>query len=475
MKASRCGKDNEVSNLNRREFLSLTGRGAVAAAVSLAGCESSLLTRENPTAKKPNIIFVLADDLGYADLGCYRQKEIQTPNLDRLAAEGMRFTQCYAGSTVCAPSRSVLMTGQHTGHTRVRNNFAKVGGTLVLDDGSPQRRMPLEPEDVTVAEVLKQAGYVTGITGKWGLGEPGTTGVPNRQGFDEWFGYLNQRHAHSYYPSYLWRNEEKVTLPGNQNGRQEQYSHDMFTDFALDFVSRQQSKPFFLYLAYTIPHAKYEIPSTDPYSDKSWPDDAKVHAAMITRMDRDIGRLMALIIKLEIDRRTVVFFCSDNGAVRRWEGIFDSCGPLRGSKGDLYEGGIRTPMIVRWPGRVPAGQTSEAVWYFADVLPTLAELAGTRPPGGIDGISVVPTLLGKKQDTAERYLYWEFPAGTLQQAVRWRDFKALRPAPDKPLALHNLAEDVSEKRNVAGQHPEVVARIEQHLATARTDSPNWPV
>jgi len=447
----------------------------VASAAPLAGCEKGLAGRRNPRAKQPNIIYIMADDLGYADLGCYGQKEIQTPNLDRLAAGGMRFTQCYAGSTVCAPSRSVLMTGQHTGHTRVRGNFGKVGGTLVLDNGGPQRRVPLEAEDVTVAEVLKQAGYVTGITGKWGLGEPATTGLPNRQGFDEWFGYLNQRRAHTYYPPYLWRNEEKVTLQGNQNGRRKEYSHDMFTDFALDFVTRHRSRPFFLYLAYTVPHARYEIPSTEPYTGKPWPDDAKVHAAMITRMDRDIGRLMALLKELDIDRRTIVFFCSDNGAAKRWEGVFDSCGPLRGHKGDLYEGGLRTPMIARWPGRVPAGKTSEAVWYFADVLPTLAELAGARPPDGIDGISVVPTLLGKKQATADRYLYWEFPGGTLRQAVRWRHFKALRSAPDKPLELYNLAQDIAEQQNVAAEHPEVVARIERYLATARTDSPNWPI
>lgn len=413
--------------------------------------------------------------MGYGDLGCYGQKEIKTPNIDQLAVEGMRFTQCYAGSTVCAPSRSVLMTGQHTGHTRVRNNSAKVGGTLVLDDGSPQKRVPLELEDVTVAELLKQAGYVTGITGKWGLGEPNTNGVPTRQGFDEWFGYLNQRHAHSYYPSYLWRNEEKFILQGNQNGQRNQYSHDLFTDFALDFIRRHKDKPFFLYLAYTIPHAEYEIPSTEPYTDKSWPQDGKVHAAMITRMDADIGRLMKLLKEFDIDGQTLVFFCSDNGAVRRWEGLFDSSGPLRGKKSDLYEGGIRTPMIVRWPGKVAAGKTSDAVWYYTDVLPTLAELAGVKTPANIDGISVLPTLLGKKQKIDDRFLYWELPGGKLKQAVRWRNYKAIRPAIGKPLELYNLAEDIAEKHNIAAQNPEIVSRIEAYLATARTDSPNWPI
>jgi len=460
------------NGVNRRQLLKIVGL-ALAHQFS-AGCQSLSVTGKNP-AKGPNIIFIMTDDLGYGDLGCYGQKEIKTPNIDQLAVDGTRFTQCYAGSTVCAPSRSVLMTGQHTGHTRVRNNSAKVGGTLVLDDGSPQRRVPLEPEDVTVAEVLKQAGYATGITGKWGLGEPGTNGVPTRQGFDEWFGYLNQRRAHTYYPPYLWHNEQKMVLEENKDGQQNQYSHDMFTDFALNFIRRNKDKPFFLYLAYTIPHAKYEIPSTEPYTDRPWPQDGKVHAAMITRMDADIGRLMMLLKELDIDGRTVVFFCSDNGAVRRWEGLFDSSGPLRGKKGELYEGGLRTPMIVRWPGKVPAGKTSDAVWYYADVLPTLAELAGAKPPTNIDGISVLPALLGKKQSTNERFLYWEFPGRDFQQAVRWRNYKAIRTAPGKPLELYNLTEDIAEKRNIAAQHGEIVARIEKYLATARTDSPNWPI
>jgi len=456
--------------MNRRQFLSLTAGGAVAAMMPFSGCDSERVAASKPKAlgmAKPNIIFIMADDLGYADLGCYGQKKIKTPNIDRLAAKGTRFTQCYAGSTVCAPSRSVLMTGQHTGHTRVRGNFGKAGGVLVTGSGSPQRRIPLEPEDVTVAEVLKKAGYATGITGKWGLGEPDSTGLPNRQGFDEWFGYLNQRAAHSYYPPYLWRNKEKVILEGNKDGQKKQYSHNLVTDFALKFIRG---------LPYTIPHAKYETPSTDPYTDKPWPKDAKVHAAMITLMDRDIGRIMELLKQLNIDRRTIVFFCSDNGAARRWEGTFDSSGPLRGKKGTMYEGGLRTPMIVRWPGIVPAARINPtAVWYFADVLPTLADLAGAKPPTGIDGISVLPTLLGKRQNTADRFLYWEFPSGGFKQAVRWRNYKAIRLAPNKPLELYDLQKDVSEKNNIAEKHPDVVAKIEAYLKTARTDSPNWPI
>jgi arylsulfatase A-like enzyme len=462
--------------MNRRQFLTFTAGTAAAALTPFAGCESQLAGAKGTDAKRPNIIFIIADDLGYADLGCYGQKNIKTPNIDRLATEGMRFTQCYAGSVVCAPSRSVLMTGQHTGHTRVRANFGKVGGVLVTGSGSPQRRVPLEAEDVTVAEVLKQAGYATCITGKWGLGEPDSTGLPNHKGFDEWFGYLNQRAAHSYFPPYLWHNEQKVILEGNKDGQRKQYSHDLFTDFALDFIRRRKDGPFFLYLPYTIPHANYEIPSTDPYTDKPWPEDAKVHAAMITRMDRDIGRIMELLKHHKIDERTIVFFCSDNGAARRWEGIFDSSGPLRGQKGTMYEGGLRTPMVVRWPGKVPAAAlNTTAVWYFADLLPTLADLAGVKPPTQIDGISILPTLLGKKQSTTDRFLYWEFPTGGFKQAVRWRNYKAVRLAPDKPLELYDLDIDLAEQKNIASRNPDVVAKIEEYLKTARTDSPNWPI
>ena len=464
--------------LDRRDFLKAVSLGA--AAMAMPGCASppeggsALKASEN----KPNIIYIMADDLGYADLGCYGQKLIRTPNLDRMAVESTRFTQCYAGSTVCAPSRSVLMTGQHTGHTRIRDNFPKVGGVLEAF-GEGDRRLSLEAQDVTVAEVLKQAGYATGITGKWGLGEPNTAGVPNRQGLDEWLGYLNQNHASYYYTTYLWHNQEKVTLEGNQDGKRQQYTHDVFTKFALDFIRRHKNEPFFLYVAYTIPHKKFEVPSTEPYGDKPWPKNAKVYAAMITRMDRDVGRIIKLLKELGIDDNTIVFFCSDNGAAKKpksWEELFDSCGPLRGHKGNMYEGGIRTPMVVRWPGKVPAGDVSDAVWYYADVLPTLAEVAGAKPPNNIDGVSVVPTLLGKRQNLKDRFLYWEIPSGgTLSQAVRWRNWKAVRRALGKPLELYNLSNDIGENHNVAAQHLQVIAKIEAYLKTAHTESPNWPI
>jgi len=454
--------------MKRRDFLKSVGLGA-ATLVLPKNISTARQTSLKVPKDKPNIIFIMADDLGYADLGCYGQKEIKTPNIDQVAAEGMRFTDCYAGSTVCAPSRSVLMTGQHTGHTRVRANFGKVGGV------GTQKRVPLESEDITVAEVLKQAGYATVITGKWGLGEPDSSGVPNRQGFDEWFGYLNQRNAHSYFPPYLWGNEEKVILEGNKGGKRRQYTHDMFTDFALDFIRGHKDKPFFLYLAWCIPHGRYEIPRIEHYGDRQdWSAQEITFAAMVTHMDRDVGRIMALLRKLDIDGKTVVFFCSDNGAANRWDGRFDSCGPLRGQKGNLYEGGIRVPMVARWPGKVPAGTVSDAAWYFADFLPTAAELAGARPPSSSDGVSVLRTLLGKKQNLSDRFLYWEFPKGRLQQAVRWGNWKALCPAQGQKLELYNLAKDVSEKQNVAALHSEVIAEIEAYLKTARTESPNWP-
>ncbi|MHC4744428.1 MAG: arylsulfatase [Planctomycetota bacterium] len=452
--------------MNRRELLSVMAGGVVGMGLP----DPTMGRGKAGRGRRVNVIYIMADDMGYGDLGCYGQKRIKTPNIDKLAAEGTRFTQCYTGSTVCAPSRSVLMTGQHTGHTRVRGNSGIVGGV-----GS-QRRVPLQAEDFTVAELFKRGGYATGITGKWGLGEPETTGVPNRQGFDEWFGYLNQRNAHSYYPPYLWKNEEKFTLEGNQNGKKGQYSHDLMTDFALDFLRRDRTEPFFLYLPYTIPHAKYEIPSTEPYSDESWPQNAKVHAAMITRLDGDVGKIMALLKDLGLDDNTLVFFCSDNGAANRWEGIFDSSGPLKGRKRDMYEGGIRTPMIARWPGKVPAGKVDErTVWYFADFLPTMADLIGEEAPDNIDGISVLPSILGKKQRTDDRFLYWEFFERGFKQAVRWRNYKAVRLGVGKPIELYNLKKDPAETTNIAEKTPKIVAKIENYLKTARTESKNWPV
>ena len=434
-------------------------------------------------AEKPNIIFILSDDLGYGDLGCYGQERIKTPHIDRIAAEGLRFTDCYAGSTVCAPSRCTLMTGYHTGHARIRGNAL----------------VPLQPGDVTVAEVLKQAGYATGIIGKWGLGDAGTTGTPNKKGFDYWFGYLNQNHAHNYYPDFLWRNDQKVPLPnvvpavrGREFGsgvaaKKVVYSEELFAQESLDFVSNHAKSPFFLYLAFTIPHANneakpngMEVPDLGIYGREPWPAPEKGKAAMITRMDADVGRLMAKLRELAIDRNTIVFFTSDNGP--HLEGgvdpkFFHSSGPLQGAKRSLHDGGIREPMLVRWPGRIAAGRVSDLPWAFWDVLPTLAELAGADAmiPAGIDGISVVPTLLDQGVQKHHEFLYWEFHEGPSQQAVRMGNWKAIRKRPGAALELYDLSRDLAEHSDVADQHPDVVTRIEHYLKTARSESKQWPI
>ncbi|MHC4477966.1 MAG: sulfatase-like hydrolase/transferase [Planctomycetota bacterium] len=455
-----------IQRVSRRDFLKAMGFGA--ASLAMPGCMQTHVHR-GAKGKRPNIIYIMADDLGFGNLGCYGGTRILTPSVDRMAGEGMRFTEVYAGHCVCAPSRSVLMTGQHTGHTRVRDNKCMVGGVKDEITGGGCR-LPLLPEDVTVAEVLKQAGYATGITGKWGLGDPGTTGIPTRQGFDEWLGYLNQNHANEYYTDYLWRDEEKIVLEGNLNGKRSQYTHDMFAEFALDFIREHRNEPFFLYVPFTIPHFNHEVPSIGLYNDKPWKETEKIYAAMVTRMDKDIGRILDLLKELDIDEDTIVFFCSDNGGT-----LWGTMPPYRGSKGGLMEGGIRTPMIVRWPGKITAGAVSDARWYFADVMPTLAELAGAKAPENIDGVSVVPTLFGKKQDELhERFMYWEAPR-ELQQVVRWRNWKAAIRKRGARIRLYNLAEDPGEHNDVAEKHPDIVAVFEEYLRTARTETPNWPL
>lgn len=456
----------------------------VAMALGFAALSANAADDTPGHGARPNIIFIMVDDMGYGDLGVYGQTHIKMPHIDQLAREGIRFTDVYAGSPVCAPSRSVLMTGQHTGHTRVRGNAGREGGGGVKGiGGSGNWRIPLRPEDTTVAEVLQGAGYATGITGKWGLGEPGTAGVPTRQGFDEWLGLLNQRRAHSFYPEFIWRNEEKLVLEGNTGTRENYetegvYVHDKFTDFALDFIRKHapEPDPFFLYVPYTIPHSRFQIPELAPYTrDTDWPKQAKYYASMLSRMDRDVGRILDLLKSEGIDGDTVVFFCSDNGAADRYEGVFDSSGALRGRKRDMYEGGLRTPMAVRWPGTIPAGGVSEAVWYFADVLPTLAEMAGVVAPDNIDGVSVLPSMFSKPQpELKERPLYWEFHERGFQQAARRGDWKAVRKAHDKPLELYNLEADIGEQNNVADEHPDLVAWFDEFLRASRTPSLNWP-
>ena len=450
--------------MTRRQFLTTSAAAAIAPIQAPA------------QERKPNIIFILADDLGYGDLGCFGQKRLDTTNIDRLAAEGMRFTDCYAGSTVCAPSRSCLITGTHTGHTRIRGNSSPTAG-----------RVALRPEDTTVAEVLKKAGYRTGLFGKWGLGEANTMGRPTEKGFDEFFGYVNQTHAHSYYPDHLWHNDQQVFLPGNLAGGKREYSHDLIAERALEFVRNSKDQPFFLYFALTIPHANneagrflgdgMEVPDYAPYDAENWPTTEKGFAAMITRMDRDIGRLMALLKELGLDGNTVVMFSSDNGPHR--EGghdpeFFDSRGGLRGIKRDLYEGGIRVPTMARWPGKIRPGQVSSQVWAFWDLLPTTAEIAGSAAPAGLDGISMLPAMLGQPQKDHE-YLYWEFFERGFHQAVRMGNWKAVRHGLSAPIELYNLESDLAETRDIAADNAGVVRKMEEVLRSARSDSKEFPI
>lgn len=445
--------------MHRREFL------ATLTAASLMG--------QQAPERKPNVILILADDLGYGDLGCYGQKQIQTPNIDRLAAEGVRFTQAYAGSTVCAPSRCCLMTGKHTGHARVRGNAGR-DASLTL-------------EDVTVSEIFKKAGYRTGLFGKWSLGGLDTPGYPTKRGFDEWFGYFSQRHAHNYFPEHLLDGNHEVLLNGNFGAQKKDYAHDLFTKRALQFLESDDPRPFFLHVCYTIPHANnelgrdtgngMEIPDNAPYTNRPWPEQEKNFAAMITHMDRDVGRIMEQLKKRGLDQNTLVIFTSDNGPHR--EGghdpdFFKSSGPLRGIKRDLYEGGIRVPAIARWRGTIPEGTVSDHPWAFWDFFPTVAELTGQPAPRDTDGISILPALLGKAQRRHE-FFYWEFHERGFAQAVRMGDWKAVRFGLTKPLELYDLKKDPGEKNNVAAQHPDVVARIEKYLATARTDSELFPI
>lgn len=443
---------------------------------------------------RPNVILVLADDLGYGDLGSYGQTVIQTPRLDAMAAEGVRFTQFYAGATVCAPSRSVLMTGQHLGHTHVRGNAP----------GPDMTAQSLRDSDVTVAEVLQSAGYATALFGKWGLGEVGNEGHPLKQGFDAFFGYLNQVHAHNYYPEFLWRGLEKAPLRntvrrvervyggfhGGWATERNEYSHDVIMDEALEWIDGHKDESFFLYLALTIPHANNEgtrgtgdgaeVPDYGPYAGKDWPDQDKGQAAMITRMDRDVGRLLDRLAELRIAERTLVLFSSDNGPHNEAGHDllrFNPSGDLRGIKRDLYDGGIRVPFLAWWPGTVQPGRVSDHVGYFGDIMATAAELAGSEPPGNVDSVSFVPTLQGREGEQKRHpYLYWEFYEGGSSQAVRLRQWKGVRkPMQTGPIELYDVVRDRSEKYDVSRNHPDVVREIDAIMAEAHVDHPAWKV
>ncbi len=450
----------------------------------------------------PNIVFIMADDLGYAELGSYGQKWIKTPHLDRLAARGMSFTQHYSGSPVCAPARCCLMTGRHTGRAVTRNN-----GDPKYDPELEKKmgwefpgQNPLPDEEVTIAEMLKQKDYATAAIGKWGLGHFGTSGDPNLQGFDLFYGFNSQRHAHNHYPVFLWRNREKEILPGNDRTLTgKTFSQDRFREVALEFIDENKDRPFFLYLPFAIPHLSIQAPdsSVQEYLDVI-PEEEYVHkgylqhptpragyAAMITHMDRDIGQILQRLEDHGLTENTIVMFTSDNGPTYDRLGgsdsdFFRSAGVFRGLKGSVYEGGIRVPFIAAWPNRIPAGTTSDHLSAFWDVLPTLAELTGTTAPEGLDGVSFAPTLLGRPDQQIRReMLYWEFPAYGGQQALRLGNWKLvrqnlMRPKVPSPDELYNLLGDPGETTNLAEVFPEKVAEMREIMRKERVPSEIFP-
>lgn len=425
-------------------------------------------------ADRPNIIFILSDDLAQGDIGAYGQKLIKTPNLDRMAREGTRFTQAYCGTSVCAPSRTSLMTGLHSGHSPVRANWEIASG---------EGQYPLPAETRTVAEVLKSGGYATACVGKWGMGMFETTGSPLKKGFDHFFGYNCQRHAHSYFPTYLYRNDQKIELPGNDGkGVGKTYAQELIEKDAEEWIRSHKDEPFFLFYAITLPHGRHEIDQLGEYADKDWTPVQKAYAAQVTRLDSDVGRILALLQELKLDEKTLVMMAGDNGssfnAGSEVGRLFDQSmgGRLRGFKRGMYEGALRQAALARWPGVVPAGRVSDEPWAFWDFLPTAADLAHVKLPSDLkrDGMSLVSMLKGGPAPERE-YFYWELHEGPFLQAIRMGDWKAVRPGPKKPLELYNLKSDEAENSDVAAQQPELVAKAEKLMQAARTDDPHWPI
>ena len=431
--------------------------------ILLALAPRSALPGAVPSAPplKPNIIYILLDDAGIGDFSAYGCKYGVTPNIDRLATEGMKFTRAYSGSAVCAPSRMVLMTGQHTGHILRRANQSKVG-LLALPAGQ-----------TTVARMLQNAGYATGGFGKWGLGNPETTGVAEKQGFDVFFGYYDQKHAHNHYTDYLIRNSVKVPIQQSGKHTWADYAPTRIADETLSFIEQNKDRPFFCYAAWTPPHGDYVIPENPVFAGKPWPEEIKSYAAMVALADRDVGRVMQKLKDLGIDDRTLVIFSSDNGANPEFIEPLGSTGGLRGHKRMLYEGGTRAPLIVRWPGKIQPGTTSDLLTALVDFLPTAAELSGLPAPKGIDGHSIVPTLLGKGQPTRHESLYFEIYEPYFQQAVRMGDWKGYRLGTKAPLELYDLKADPAEKQNIAAAHLDIVRKIEAIMKAEHSPSPYY--
>lgn len=405
-------------------------------------------------ADKPNIVYILADDAGIGDIACYGGKKIQTPNIDRLAKEGLRFTNAYSGSAVCAPTRDVLMTGRHNGHALIRAN---------------KRGLALASETVTVAEILKKQSYATGGFGKWGLGLAASSGAAEKQGFDLFFGYYDQVHAHDYFTGHLVRNGK------DESQKKGSYSHDVIEKEALKFIDEHKAGPFFLYAPFTLPHGKYEMPAEAAemklYDSKPWSQKQKTYAAMVTRLDTSVGRIVDKLKELGIADNTLVIFSSDNGATFN-DKVLESAGGLRGIKRSLYEGGIRTPQVAWWPGKIQPGTTSDFLTSHVDFLATASEIAGAMAPKKGDGISILPTLLGKEQ-TPHDFLFWEIYEGGFQQAVRFEKWKGHRTGTKDVVELYDLSKDRAESKNVAAGHPEIVAQMTEIMNRESIPSPHW--
>jgi len=458
---------------------------------------TSCINAPKEEKRAPNIIFILSDDLSWGDLGCYGQQKIKTPNIDRIASEGIRFTQAYCGNAVCAPSRSGLMTGLHPGHARVRDNSYK------------SYRESLQKGDFTVAMMLQQAGYKTGLFGKWGLSNYNQPGIPNNMGFDEFYGYLNQQHAHTYYPEFLYHNKERVYFPENsehfkienysrpspydENGKcmplgikdpsKAKYSFDIYCEKSLEFVKTNKDKPFFLYLAYTTPHGQLIVPDLGIYKDEDWQIQHKEWAAMITRMDTEVGKLIALLKELKLDDNTIIFFASDNGNsagnddryLKSKSGptlseFFNNASPTRGDKGDSYDGAFHVPAMARWSGHIPPGQESDQIWAFWDFLPTAAEIAGIKTPSGIDGISILPSLLGKGEQKQHDYLYWEYKQNQAVRSGKWYAHKSN----GKSIELYDLISDPQQSNDLNSNFPDITKKMEGIMLKSHSPSDVWP-
>ena len=451
----------------------------------VSSCKNETVNKKIKVVKKPNIIFILADDLGYGDVGFNGQDKIKTPNIDKLAENGMIFTNHYTGSSVCGPSRAVLMTGKHTGHSTVRGNPRWTASGTPVD---------INAEDVTVAEELKRAGYTTGIVGKWGLAENLKDGVPNKQGFDYFYGFNQHSPAHHYYPKSIFENEKRITLKGNNPQTKEgQHIHYLMTEKATEFVDKNHKKPFFLYLSYTIPHFELTIleKEKEQYKNLGWPkrkmkpghyrhdeDGHITYAAMVSTMDRDIGNLLKRLENLGVADNTLIVFTSDNG--HEYDDLknefFNSNGDFQGHKRDLYEGGIHTPFIAYWPNKIKAGSTTSHISAFWDFLPTACALAGVKPSDTIDGVSYAPTLLGNEsQQQKHEYLYWEFNErqGPIQ-AVRQNNWKAVK-FDNEAIELYDLNKDIGEQNNIAEQYPEKAKELLYLINNSRTDHSEFPL